>query len=68
MGGWEGSGGIRGVGRSGSGCESPGKVVYSDVLAFRKGVSGEVGEVEVGSDLLGTDSEGEEGVKVLEFI
>ena len=68
MGGWKGSGWIGGVGRNGGSRESSGKVVYSDVLAFREGVSGKVGKVEVGSDLLCTDSEGKEGVKALEFV
>ena len=51
MSGWEGSWGIGGVGGSGGGRESPGKVVYLDVLAFREGLRGGVGEVKVGSHL-----------------
>ena len=43
-------------------------MVYSDVLTFREGVGGGVGEVEVGGDLLCSDGEGEECVKALEFI
>ena len=43
-------------------------MVHSNVLTFREGVGGGVCEVEVGGDLLGSDSEREEGVKALEFI
>ena len=66
--GWEGNGGIGCVVRGSGGREGAGEVVHPDILAFRKGVGGGVGEIEVGGDLLRIDSEGEEGVKALEFI